>query len=572
MIDFKEKLVEIITGKYDTIDKEEIEELIETPPQEDMGDLALPCFKFAQVFRKAPNLIADEIVSEIGDSKYFEEIKSMGPYLNFFIDKKLIAKTVAENVIEEGDNYGSSNLGEDKNVIVEFSSPNIAKQFHIGHIRTTVIGHALRNIYDFLGFNTIAINHLGDYGTQFGKQILAFKKWGDRSQVEKDPIPELLKLYIKFHEVAEEKPELEDEARAWFKKLEDGDQEAKELWKWFKDVSMKEFNRVYNLLNIDFDSYAGESFYVDKMGKVVEMLEEKDLLKESEGAKIVDLEEYNMSPALIKKSDGSTLYFTRDIAAAIYRKNEYDFHKNIYVVASQQNLHFQQMFKVLELMDYDWAKDCIHIPFGMVSLEEGTMSTRKGRVVYLEDVLNKAIDKTKEVIAVKNPDLENKDKVSEEVGVGAVIYQELSHSRIKDYQFSWDTALSFEGETGPYVQYTHARANSVLEKAGFNEDIDINKLEEIDYQVLTEDEPFSVLKLIYNFPDIIIKAMEKNEPFLITRHITDLAQAFNKFYHEHPILVDDEGIKEARLLLVFIAKNVIKIGLNLLGISAPNKM
>ncbi len=582
MIDFKEKLVELINKKYDSIEKNEILDLLETPPQEDMGDFALPCFKFASIFRKAPNLIAEEIAESVSSNQYFEEVKNLGPYVNFYIAKKLIAKTVIKDVFEKKEQFGSSSMGNGKNVIVEFSSPNIAKPFSIAHIRTTVIGHALRNIYQYLGFNTIAINHLGDYGTQFGKLIVAFKTWGKREIVEKNPIPELLKLYVKFHDIAEEKPELEDEAREWFKKLENDDQEALELWKWFKDVSLKEFNRIYEMMGIDFDSYAGESFYSDKMSRVINLLEEKDLLKNSEGARIVDLEEFDMPPALINKSDGSTLYITRDIAAALYRKDEYDFYKNIYVVGSQQNLHFQQMFKILELLDFAWAEDCIHVPFGMVSLKDGTMSTRKGRVVFLEDVLNKAIDKTQEIISEKNPDLENKKQVAQEVGIGAIMFQELSHSRIKDYLFSWDSALSFEGETGPYVQYTHARSNSVLEKANISNYQDIlnindldtknNDLDKVNYTLLTEDESFNVIKLIYTMPDAIVKAMKKNEPFFITRHITDLAQSFNKFYHEYPILVDEPEIRQARLLLVYTAKTAIKIGLNLLGIKAPDQM
>ena len=587
MIDFKLKLANLIGDKYESIDKNEILELIEIPPQEDMGDLALPCFKFARSFRKAPNLIAEEISRNIQADDYFEEIKNLGPYVNFFINKKLIAETVIKDVFNKKDQYGSSAMGEGKNVIVEFSSPNIAKPFSIAHIRTTVIGHALRNIYQFLGFNTIAINHLGDYGTQFGKLIVAFKKWGQREIIEKDPIPELLKLYVKFHDIAEEKPELENKAREWFKKLENGDEEALELWTWIKEVSLKEFNHIYEMMGIKFDSYAGESFYSDKMSGVINLLEEKDLLEKSEGARIVDLEKYNLPPALINKSDGSTLYITRDIAAAIYRKEKYNFDKNIYVVGSQQNLHFQQMFKILDLLDFNWSKNCIHVPFGMVSLKEGTMSTRRGRVVFLEDVLNKAIEKTKEIITEKNPDLEDKNQVAHDVGIGAIIFQELSHSRIKDYLFSWDSALSFEGETGPYVQYTHARANSVLEKAGISNYQDIinqnNKDNEeenfdtgleanINYEFLTEEEAFAVIKLIYTIPDTIVKAMEKNEPFLITRHITDLAQSFNKFYHEYPILVDNPDLRKARLALVYTAKTVIKIGLNLLGIKAPEQM
>jgi arginyl-tRNA synthetase len=451
-------------------------------------------------------------------------------------------------------------------VIVEFSSPNIAKPFHIGHIRTTVIGNAINNIYDFMGFNTIAINHLGDYGTQFGMLISAYKKWGNRDTIEKNPIKELLKLYIRFNKEAEEKPELNDEAREWFKKLEQGDEEAKSLWQWFKDVSLKEFNRVYEMLNIKFDSYAGESFYSDKMERVINELEEKNLLKKSEGAEIVDLEEYDMPSPLIKKSDGSTLYITRDIAASIYRKEKYDFYKNIYVVASQQNLHFQQWIKIVELMGYDWAKDCIHVPFGMVSLEEGTLSTRKGRVVFLEDVLTKAVEKTKEIIEERNPDLENKDEVAKKVGVGAVVFQELYNNRIKDYTFSWNKTLSFEGETGPYVQYTYARTCSIINKAK----IDID--DKVDYTLLKEDIEFEITKALYDFSNVIEDAMFKYEPFYITRYIVDLAQKYNRFYNKCPILKEEEELKKARLLITLGVNKVIKTGLNLLGIETPEKM
>lgn len=566
MIDFKGKICELITNNVDTLSKEEVSDLIEIPPSYDMGDYAMPCFKLAKIFRKAPNIIAEEIVKKISENEYFEKIENVGPYVNFFINKKVLAETVLNEVLEKGQMYGSSNLGEGKNVIVEFSSPNIAKPFHIGHIRTTVIGNALYRIYKFLGYNAIAINHLGDYGTQFGKLIVAFKRWGDKAVVEENPIPELLKLYVKFHEEAEKEPNLDDEARNWFKKLEDGDNEAKELWQWIRDVSLKEFNRVYDMLGIKFDSYAGESFYSDKMPEVIDILHEKGLLKESEGAEIVDLEPFGMPPALIKKSDGSTLYITRDIAAAIYRKRKYNFYKNIYVVASQQNLHFKQLKKVIQLMGYDWADDCVHVPFGMVSLENGTLATRKGRVVFLEDVLNKAIEKTKEIILERNPNLEDKDKVTKQVGIGAVIFQELSNSRIKDYVFSWERTLSFEGETGPYVQYSYARANSVINKANIEIDGDV------DYSLLTNDESVEVIRLIQGLPRVIIDAMEKNEPSFITRHITDIAQAFNKFYHECPIIVEDEKVKKARLLLVYATMTTLKIGLNLLGIETPEKM
>lgn len=566
MLDFKNVISKTVSEKVNELSIEEIEELIEVPPNYDMGDYAMPCFKLAKTFRKAPNLIAQEIVELLKENEYFEKIENVGPYVNFFINKAELAKTVLVEVYNEKQKFGSTNIGEGKNVVVEFSSPNIAKPFHIGHIRSTVIGHALYNIYKFLGFNTIAVNHLGDYGTQFGKLIVANKRWGSKEVIESNPIPELLKLYVKFHEEAEKEPNLEDEARLWFKKLEDGDEEAYKIWKWFRDISLKEFNKVYDMLNIKFDSYAGESFYSDKMPKVIEEMEKKGLLVKSKGAEIVDLEPYGMPPALIKKSDGSTLYITRDIAAAIYRKNHYNFYKNIYVVGAEQKLHFDQWRKIIELMGYEWSNDCIHVPFGMVSLEEGTMSTRKGRVVFLEDVLNKAVEKTEEIIKERNPILENKHEIAKQVGIGAVVFQELSNNRIKDYVFSWDRTLSFEGETGPYVQYTHARANSVLNKA------DYEITNDVDYSLLTNEEAVNVIRLIYSFPQTVISAMEKNEPSFITRHIVDIAQAFNKFYHDCPIIINDEKIQKARLLLVYAVKTVIKTGLSILGIEAPEKM
>lgn len=566
MIDFKNEIAKLVSDKIGTLDKSNILELIEIPPNHELGDYAMPCFRLAKELRKAPNIIAQEISENIKENDLFEKIENVGPYVNFFINKKKFSKIVLEEVLNKKEKFGSVDIGKNRNVIVEFSSPNIAKPFHIGHIRTTVIGQSLYKIYKFLGFNAIAINHLGDYGTQFGKLIVAFKAWGDAQTVEQNPIPELLKLYIKFHEEAEKDPSLEDEARKWFSKLENGDEEAVSLWQWMREVSLKEFGRVYDMLNIQFDSFAGESFYSDKMPKVVQKMEEKGLLKESKGAMIVDLEEYNMPPALIKKSDGSTLYITRDIAAAIYRKETYDFYKNIYVVGSQQNLHFQQWFKVLELMGYDWVKDCIHVPFGMVSLEEGTMSTRKGRVVFLEDVLKNAVEKTKDIINEKNPNLENKDEVAKKVGIGAVVFQELFNSRIKDYTFSWEKTLSFEGETGPYVQYTHARANSVLRKA--NQEITSN----IDYSLITNEEAVNIVRHLYNFQDTVINAMEKNEPSFIARYVVDLAKLFNKFYHECPIIVEDMELQKARLLIVYSVATVIKIGLKLLGMDAPEKM
>ena len=566
MQDFKVAIGNLLKEKIEELSLEEILGLIEIPPNKDMGDYAFPCFKLAKVFRKAPNMIAADLAENIEAKGDIAKVMPMGGYVNFFVNKSQLATNVINDVLTQKDAYGKSKLGEGKTVVIDFSSPNIAKPFHIGHIRTTVIGNALYKIYDSQGYDTVRINHLGDYGTQFGKLIVAFKLWGDKDAVEANPIPELLKLYIRFHDEAEEKPEMEDEARAWFTKLENGDPEAKELWQWFRDESLKEFARVYDLLDIEFDSYNGESFYSDKMDSVIETIKEKGLLKESKGTNVVELEEYNMPPALITKNDGSTLYMTRDLAAAVYRKNTYDFDKCIYVVGSQQALHFQQLFKVLELVGYEWAKDLIHVQFGMVALEEGTMSTRKGRVVFLEDVLRQAIEKTKETMLSKNPNAKNVDEIAKQVGVGAVVFQELSNSRIKDYTFSWERTLSFEGETGPYVQYTHARCCAALRKA--NEEV----TSDIDYSLLTNEDSVEVLKTIASFNKSIVSAMNRNEPHIVTRFVLDLAQAFNKFYHDNPILVDDVNVRKARLALVAATRQTLENGLKLLGMQAPERM
>ncbi len=566
MISFKNVVVELLDAKVVSLSQDEIVSLIEIPPSYDMGDYAFPTFRLAKEYRKSPNVIAEELAASISGNELFEKVQNQGPYVNFFINRTKLAEDVISEIMDKKEKYGSSDMGEGKKVIVEFSSPNIAKPFHIGHIRTTVIGNSLAKIYEFLGFNTITINHLGDYGTQFGMLISAYKKWGDRKVIEENPISELLKLYVRFNEEAEDKPELKDEARYWFKELENKNPEAMELWQWIRDISLKEFDRVYDMLNIKFDSYTGESFYSDKMPTVLEEMKGKGIIKESEGALIVDLEDYGMPPALIMKKDGSTLYTTRDIAAALYRKKHYDFHKNLYVVASQQNLHFKAWIKIVELMGHEWAKDCIHIPFGMVSLEEGTLSTRKGRVVFLEDVLNKAIESTKNIIEERNPNLENKDLVAKQVGIGAILFQELFNQRIKDYTFNWDRTLSFEGETGPYVQYTHARANSLLEKGNFNPE------DKISLEKLTSDDETNIIRMLYDFPDIVVDAMEKNEPFYITRQIVEIAKAFNTFYNSTQIITDDEEAKKTRLALVYSTKTVIKTGLGLLGIDAPNKM
>ena len=563
MQDFKVAVATCLKEHIEELTLEEITALIEVPPNKDMGDFAFPCFKLAKVFRKAPNMIAAELSEKIEAKGVISNVTPLGGYINFFVNKSQLAETVIKDVLTKKEKYGHSDLGKDKTIVIDFSSPNIAKPFHIGHIRTTVIGNALYKIYDSQGYNTVRINHLGDYGTQFGKLIVAFKLWGNKEAVEANPIPELLKLYIQFHDEAERHPEMEDEARAWFTKLENGDKEAKELWQWFRDESLKEFARVYDLLDIEFDSYNGESFYSDKMDRVIDIIKDKGLLQESQGTNIVDLEEYNMPPALITKNDGSTLYMTRDLAAALYRKENYDFEKCIYVVGSQQSLHFQQLFKVLELVGFEWAKDMVHVPFGMVALEEGTMSTRKGRVVFLEDVLKQAIEKTKETMLTKNPNALNVDEIAKQVGVGAVVFQELSNSRIKDYTFSWSRTLSFEGETGPYVQYTHARCCAVLRKAEEEVTTDIN------YELLNDVDSAEVLKVIASFNKTILNAMRKNEPHIITRFVLDLAQAF---YHDNSILVEDAELRKARLALVCATRQALENGLKLLGMQAPERM
>ncbi|MGL5440676.1 MAG: arginine--tRNA ligase [Filifactoraceae bacterium] len=549
------------------VEVDEIEKSLEIPPNNELGDFAFPCFRLAKEYKKSPNLIASELASKLFNENIFEKIEAVGGYINIFINKYFWTKFIVEEVKFKKELYGTTNIGEGRNVIVEYSSPNIAKPFHIGHIRTTVIGHCLDNLYRAMGYNVTSINHLGDYGTQFGKLIVAYKLWGNRSVIEKNPIQELLKLYVRFHEEAEVNLELEQQAREWFKKLENDDKEAYDLWAWIREISLEEFNRVYSMLDINFDSFAGESFYSDKMPSVIETLNKKNILTDSEGAKIVDLEQYGMTPALITKKDGSSLYITRDIAAAVYRKEHYDFYKNIYVVGTQQELHFRQLKKVIELMGNDWAKDCVHVQFGTVALEEGTLSTRAGRVVFLEDVLNKAIEKTKEIIIEKNPNLPEIDEVAKKVGIGAIIFQELSNTRSKDYTFSWERTLSFEGETGPYVQYTYARCCSIMEKASY--DIHSNN----SYEPIADNsDAMNIIRTINLLEEILVRATEKYEPHHITRFALDLSQAFNKFYHDNKILNGEEKHKKAYLDIVYVTKVCIENCLSILGIKAPNRM
>lgn len=572
MKNYRSLIGEIISNEIGEIENLDVASLIEVPTDEKMGDYAFPCFRLAKEFRKAPDAIAAEIAERLQKNTMFESVENVNAYVNIKIKRTDFIKDVIEDAVLKGDSFTKSNEGEGKKVLVDYSSPNIAKPFHIGHIRSTVIGNALYLIYKNLGYDVVRINHLGDYGTQFGKMIVAYRKWGNKEDVQREPIKTLLSYYTKFHEEAGKNPELDEEARRVFVKLENGEAEEVALWKWFKEESLKEFEKVYKMLNIQFDSYAGESFYSDKIPAAVAQLEEKGLLKESQNSIIVDLDQFGLAPALVKKSDGSTLYITRDIAAALYRKDTYDFYKCLYVVASQQDLHFKQLFKVMELMGNQWAQNCIHVQFGMVSLAEGTLSTRKGRVVFLEDVLNKAVEKTREVVVEKGVVSENIDRVAEEVGIGAVVFNELAHNRIKDYTFDWDKVLNFEGETGPYVQYTHARSCSLLRKAGKDMVSKAKNLDNIDYEKLTSDTMYELAKLIHNMPEVIKEAADRYEPSVVTRHVVKIAQGFNRFYNEERILQGDATGTVSRLTLVIATKNAIKNGLALLGIKAPERM
>ena len=543
---------------------DEIAGLLELPPDSAMGDYAFPCFKLARSLRKAPPIIAGELVKVI-NADFLSRVEAVGGYLNFFIDKALYASSVIGEVLDKGAKYGSSDMGAGKTICIDYSSINIAKRFHIGHLSTTALGNALYKIYSFLGYKCVGINHLGDWGTQFGKMIAAYKHWGSREMVEQGGVQALSDLYVKFHAEAEKDPSLDDEGRAWFKKIETGDEEAISIWQWFKDLTLKDANRVYDMLGVKFDSYAGEAFYMDKMGPVIEELREKKLLKESDGAYVVDLEEYGMPPCLIIKSDGATLYTTRDLAAAFYRKKTYDFTKCLYVVAYQQSLHFRQLFKVIELMGHEWAKDMEHVEFGMVSYEGQALSTRHGHVIYLEDLLNRSIEKARAIIDEKSPNLDDKDGVARKVGIGAVVFFALSAGRIKDIDFWWDRALNFEGETGPYVQYTYARCCSVLGKAPAN-------LPDADYSTLDDAEAQDIVRLLEQFPKLVKEAAQRNEPSLITRYTVDLAQAYNKFYYEHRILDCEPATSAARIAITKAVRNVIGTGLTLIGVEPTEKM
>ena len=564
-MDFKQELGKSLAACL-PLSVEDIVSAIETPPDPAMGDYAFPCFKAAKALKKAPPLIAKDVEAAIEKPDFIREIRCAGPYLNFFVDRNVYMGDILADVLEKGENFGRSDLGGGRNIVIDYSSPNIAKPFHVGHLRSTVIGNALYKIYEFLGYNSIGINHLGDWGTQFGKLITAYKMWSSEEAVKEKGISELTRIYVKFHEEAEKDPALDDEARGFFVKMERDDPEAIALWKKFYDISMVEFNRVYDMLGVKFDYFTGESFYNKKMAAIVDELEEKGLLKEDKGAKIVDLEAEKMPPCLIIRSDGGTLYATRDITAAIYRKNTYDFAKALYLTAMDQSLHFAQVFKVIEKMGYDWAKDLYHVPFGLVSLKDGKLSTRTGRVVLMEDLLNTATAKTLAIIEEKNPSLENKEQVAKDVGIGAIIFNDLYNNRIKDVVFDMDKMTSFEGETGPYVQYTHARCASLISKAG-------DLPETFDYSLLDDEASLAVCRLFETFPDKIRDAAAKNEPYIVSRHIMAIAQAFNKFYHDNPVLsCEDENLRNARLAVVMATRIVLATGLGLLGIKAPERM
>ena len=538
--------------------------MLEIPPEKSMGDFAFPCFKLSRTCRLAPPVIAQKLAEAI-DRPETARLECVGGYLNFFFNRVNFAKQTVEAVLSRPGKWGSGDEGRGKTACVEYSSINIAKRFHLGHLSTTVIGNSLKRIYDFRGWHTVSINYLGDWGTQFGKMLAAYKRWGDKETVEKGGVDEMTKLYVRFNEEAENNKALADEGRAWFKKIEDGDEEALSIFQWFKEVTLRDAMKVYDVLGVRFDSYDGESVMAKKTDRVVRELTEKGLLQDSDGAKIVDLEPYGMSPYLIIKSDGTTLYSTRDIAAAIYRKETYHFDRSLYIVAYQQDLHFKQLFKVLELMGYDWVSECQHVAFGMVSYEGQAMATRTGHVVLLDELLSRAQEKALEIINEKSPNLDDKDTVARQVGVGAVVYATLQNNRIKDIDFWWDRALNFDGETGPYVQYTHARCCSVLRKAP-----DIQA--EPDYNGLCDDDSQYLLRLISLFPEAVRDACDKNEPSIVTRAVTEIAKAYNRFYYENRILDDDPAVAVARLRLTDITRDVIKTGLSLIGLEAPERM
>ena len=559
----KELIASELAKVIDSLDQDAILNLLEQPKSSDLGDIAFPAFSLAKVERKAPQAIAADIAEKI-DQSAFEKVVATGPYVNFFLDKYKISDQVIKSVIEAGADYGQQDEGKGQNITIDLSSPNIAKPFSVGHLRSTVIGDALSNIFRKMGYNTIKINHLGDWGKQFGLLMVAYKKWGSKEAVEANPIDELLKLYVRINAEIENDPELDDEGRLWFKKLEDGDPEATELWQWFRDESLVEFNRIYKLLGVEFDSLNGEAFYNDKMDEGVQILEDKGLLKESKGASIVELDDVNLPPAMIKKSDGATLYITRDIATAIYRARTYNFVKNIYAVGQEQSNHFRQLKAVLKKMGFDWSDDMVHVDFGLVTKNRQKLSTRKGNIILLEPTLQEAISRAKAQIEEKNPELENKEEVAHAVGVGAVKFYDLKTDRRNGYDFDLEAMVSFEGETGPYVQYAYARIQSILRKANFTPSTDAT-------YSLSDPESWEIIKLLQDFSRVVKRAAENYDPSLIAKYAINLAQAFNKYY-AHTRILDESPERESRLALSYATAVVLKEALRLLGVDAPEKM
>ncbi len=569
MINFKEKIAKEIAS-VTNLDEKELATYIEIPPNSDLGDFAFPCFKLAKSLRKAPPVIANEIKENIKiDEKIIEKIEIVGGYLNIYINKETLVESVLKEVADKKEKYGSSDIGQNKNVVIDYSAPNIAKPFHIGHLRSTVIGGALYKIYNFLGYNSVGINYLGDWGLQFGKVMAGYDMWKDEYDFSKSEIQAILKIYVRFCQEEKENPELTEKAREYFKRLEDGAEKEVETWKWIRKISLENYQKTYNLLNSKFDSYNGESYYNDKMEPIVEELRNKGLLKESEGAQVVDLTEYDMPPCIIITSAGTTIYATRDLASLKDRINTYNFDKAIYVVGNEQRLHFKQVFKVLELMGYpEYAAKCEHVPFGLVVDKTGEkIGSRKGNSVFLEDILKEAIQKVEKIIDEKNPNLENKEEVARKVGVGAIIFNDLSNSRIKDEIFDWDMLLNFQGETGPYIQYIYVRTRSLIEKAGY-----IPQIENINFSVLKEKEAIETVKLLYNFNEVVQNAAEKNEPSVVARYLIDVAQNFSTFYNEHKIITEDKALQDARLALTYCVGTVLKTGVTLLGMEMPDKM
>ena len=568
MLDFKEKISEEIS-KITKIDKNELYEYIEMPSDNKMGDYAFPCFRLAKTMKKSPQIIANELKDGISLGNEFEKVEVINGYINFFVNNKKLVENVLEEVEEKRENYGSSEIGEGKNIVIDYSSPNIAKPFHIGHLRTTILGNSLYKMYKFLNYNCVGINHLGDWGTQFAKLIEGYKRWGTEYDIESNPIEELTKIYIRINDLCKEDESVLEQCRDNFKKLEDGDEYCVKIWQKFRELSLKEFQRIYDLLDIQFDSWNGEAFYTDKMQEVKDILEKNNKLVESEGARVVDLSKEDMPPGIIEKSNGSTTYATRDLAAILYRARTYNFDKALYVTSYEQILHFKQVFETAKYLDLDekYTNGLVHVPYGMVMLKTGKMSTRDGNVVKIEDLLKEAIAKVKIIIENKNPELENKEDIATKVGIGAVIFNDLYNSRIKDEIFDWDIMLNFNGETGPYMQYIYVRTKSVLEKAGY-----IPKLKDVNLDKLLDEDSVKVIKLLYQFNDKIMQAIEKYEPYIVARYLIEVAKTYSSFYNNNKIICDDKEVQDARIYLTYATGIVLKTGAALLGIKMPDKM